>query len=107
MSREPGFPPVVATVGGWKLWLDTGVKAHRAGETERRRSDAFAHRVLDSRQVADQLGVTKQMLDTGLRRKSASFPSPSGRLGRSPWWEARKFAAWLRAHPDRAARDDG
>jgi hypothetical protein len=108
MVVELGFPPVVAKLATINLWLEEDVVAYREKRPVRRRPNSFNHLILSSGLIADRLGVTRQTLNVGIRRRTPSFPQPDGRLARSPWWDAAKFQTGCESIPTapRAATAD-
>jgi len=50
-------------------------------------------------EVARLAGISQSSIRTYLRRKS--IPSPSGYLGRTPWWDRRVIEEWIGVRPGR------
>jgi predicted DNA-binding transcriptional regulator AlpA len=94
MRRRRPLPAAVAVSSG-KLWLEEDVEAYRDERDVERREGELNGLLLDSRAIAERLGVAAQSVLRGIARASNLYPPPDGAIGTSPWWETARFERWL------------
>ena len=106
LTREPGFPPHVATVSGTRAWYRSDLEAH--GDKRRvpkREADELTPRLMGIKDVAGAVGVVTPTISADIKREEwHRIPRPAGRISKSTvFWMREDVEHFLQEYPERGA----
>lgn len=96
ITREPGFPPRVATIGNARVWYRDDIEAYKAGRSVRRREGELQPHIVDSKELRKLLALKPAMLVTHVhKRRFHLVPEPAGTVSQNHYWLREDLEPWL------------
>ena len=107
LTKEPGFPPPAARIGGGPCWYRADLEARRNGFDVTDREQGEAQRLIySSAEVGRRLGLTSLQVATNVSHQSWHLtPPPAGRVSIYWYWLREDFDRWKKARDRRLARE--
>jgi predicted DNA-binding transcriptional regulator AlpA len=94
--QHDDFPKPVIKVSRQYGWLLADIIAYREGKRfPNRQPLKMQHLIMGCREVAEQVGLTRGGVLSGVYCDTSTVPSPDGRLGTTFYWLRKNVEAWL------------
>lgn len=94
-TQKPGFPVIVAVVGGFNAWVGDDVRAYHQGrDFPHRDPGSYQDKLVDAVEAAQLLGYHVDTLRTRISQESPLIPMPEGRVGNAYYWRRETVTNW-------------